>query len=117
LESIHSLKLSNLNKTWIFDLDGTIVKHNGHLNNTEELLHGVKEFFINNIKNEDYVLILTARQKKYKKITENFLKLNNIRYNKVIYDLPTGERLLFNDKKESGLVTAYSFNLIRNEGL
>lgn len=111
------LDSKNLNKTWIFDLDGTLVKHNGYLFKNEEILPGVIDFFKKNIKNDDYVLILTARDIHYKNQTELFLKENNIKFNKILYNLPTGERILFNDKKESGLKTAYSINLERNKGL
>jgi hypothetical protein len=112
----NNINLSNLSHTWIFDLDGTLVYHNGHL--TEEgdsLLPGVKEFF-NKISN-DYVIILTAREEKYKKQTEMFLDKNDIKYDLIIYDIPHGERLLFNDKKNSGLKTSFSYNLERNCGL
>lgn len=111
------LNFSNLNKTWIFDLDGTLVLHNGYKNGEDILLPGVKEFYNKYIKVGDYVLIVTARDSKYKDITEKFLFDNGIFYDKIIYDLPVGERLLFNDIKESGLITSYCFNLKRNEGL
>ena len=37
------LILSTLSKTWIFDLDGTLLKHNGYKTDGEDsLLEGVK---------------------------------------------------------------------------
>ena len=107
---------SDLNKTWIFDLDGTLLKHNGYKNGGEELLPGVKDFF-SKISKDDRIVILTARDTKYQQITENFLKDNGIRFDHIIYDLPTGERILFNDKKPSGLKTAYAYNLDRDSGI
>ena len=107
---------SNLSKTWIFDLDGTLVKHNGYKNEGEQLLPGVKEFF-SKISKDDKVVILTARDKEYQQITERFLKENQIRFDHIIYGLPIGERILFNDKKPSGLKTAYAYNLERDAGL
>ena len=107
---------SDLNKTWLFDLDGTLVKHNGYKNDGEELLPGVKDFF-SKISEDDKIIILTARSLEYKEITEKFLKENNIRFDHIIYDLPIGERILFNDKKPSGLKTAYAYNLDRDTGL
>jgi len=107
---------SDLNKTWIFDLDGTLVKHNGYKDKKEELLSGVGEFF-SEISSEDKIIILTARSSEYKKETEDFLQKNNIRFDKIIYDLPTGERILINDKKPSGMKTAYAINLERDVGL
>lgn len=39
------LILSTLPKTWIFDLDGTLVKHNGYkLDGADTLLAGAKEY-------------------------------------------------------------------------
>lgn len=108
---------STLNKTWIFDLDGTLVVHNGYKTGRDTLLPGVKEFFKSNINDNDYVLILTARSSEYRDITEKFLLDNLIYFDRIIYDLPVGERILFNDKKDSGLITAYCVNLKRNEGL
>lgn len=108
---------SDLNKTWIFDLDGTLVVHNGYKTGVDTLLPGVKQFFQNTIKTGDYVLILTARKSEYKDITEKFLFDNGIFYDRIIYDLPYGERFLFNDEKESGLITSYCFSLKRDEGL
>lgn len=107
---------SDLNKTWIFDLDGTLLKHNGYKNGGEELLPGVKEFF-SKISKDDRIVILTARDTKYQQITETFLNDNGIRFDHIIYDLPIGERILFNDKKPSGLKTAYAYNLDRDSGL
>jgi len=108
------LELSSLPKTWIIDLDGTIVRHNGYKYGKDELLEGVKDFF-NKISNEEEIIILTSRKLEYKEQTINFLKENNIRFNHIIFDLPYGERILINDKKESGLLTAYAINKERDE--
>jgi len=107
------LKLSSLPKTWIIDLDGTILKHNGYKEGKDELLKGVKEFF-DVIPNEDTIIILTSRETKYTGQTINFLKQNKIRYDHIIFNIPYGERILINDKKESGLLTAYAINKERN---
>ena len=49
----NQLNLSTLSKTWIFDLDGTLVKHNGYkLDGMDTLLEGVKEY-LENIPRED----------------------------------------------------------------
>ena len=40
----NKLILSTLPKTWVFDLDGTILKHNGYkLDGEDTLLKGVKD--------------------------------------------------------------------------
>jgi hypothetical protein len=108
---------SDLNKTWLFDLDGTLVKHNGYKNGADILLPGVKKFFDENIIDTDYVLIITARESEFEGIAEKCFLENGIYYDKIIYDMPNGERILINDIKPSGLKTAYSYNLDRDQGL
>lgn len=110
--------LSTLPKTWIFDLDGTLITHNGFKQEKEEILCGVKEFFKENVKEEDYVIITTGRPTEHAEAAIKLLAENGIKVNNVISNLPLGERLLFNDiKPNTGLKTAFSFNLERNGGL
>ena len=107
--------LSSLPHTWIFDIDGTLVKHNGYM--TEEgdsLLDGVAEFFAS-IPAEDMIILLTARSSNHREITEKFLAENNIRYDHIIFDVPVGERILVNDTKPSGLKTAYALERTRDK--
>lgn len=117
MEQIHQITVSCLSKTWLFDIDGTILKHNGYKVGQEEILPGVKEFFAKNVKQEDYVILLTSRKLCFIEETKQFLLKNNIKFDIIVPNLPYGERILFNDKKNSGLVTAYSFNLDRDSGL
>ncbi len=110
------IELSSLSHTWIFDIDGTLVKHNGYkIDGHDTLLPGVKEFFANTIQEDDFVILLTSRDECYKATTEQFLKENGIRFHQVIYNLPYGERILMNDKKPSGLDMSYSINTNRDE--
>ena len=113
------IKLSkNLSHTWFFDLDGTILKHNGYIDDKKDtLLNGVKEFF-KKIPPKDIIIITTSRDKKNSKKTINFLKKKKIRFDKIIFNLPYGERILLNDvKPRNNLKTAISINLKRNSGL
>lgn len=108
------IKLSRLGKTWILDLDGTMVIHNGYLNNgKDEFLSGAKAF-LQAIPNSDLVVFVTSRKKEYAELTEAFLKENGIRYDSIIYGAPYGERILINDKKPSGLTTALAVNTERD---
>ena len=110
------LVLSPLSKTWILDLDGTLVKHNGYKTETgDELLPGTKDF-LKKIPETDMIIIVTGRSSEATEETELFLAENNIRYDRIIYDTPYGERILINDRKPSGLQTAYAVNLNRDEG-
>jgi hypothetical protein len=110
------LRLSSLNKTWIFDLDGTLVRHNGYKNGVDEFLPGARDF-LSSIPEGDIVIILTSRLEEFHDITVKFLKENHVRYHKIIFDIPTGERLLFNDNKPSGLKASYAVTCERDQGL
>lgn len=110
------LTLSALAKTWLIDVDGTMVKHNGHLSGEDILLDGVLDFF-SKISDDDKIILLTSRNSSYKKTLQKFLKKHKIKYHDIIFDLPVGERILVNDKKDSGLRTAYSVNKTRDKKL
>ncbi len=110
-----TVTLSPLNHTWILDLDGTIVKHNGYkLDGFDTLLDGANAF-LKSLPDSDMVIIVTSRTTEYKEITENFLAEHKIRYDHIIYNAPYGERILINDKKPSGLPTAVAMNCERDE--
>ena len=107
--------LSTLPHTWILDIDGTLVKHNGYL--TEEgdtLLEGATEF-LESIPEKDMIILLTARPSSVRDITEKFLAEKNIRYDHIIFDAPVGERIVINDNKPSGLVMAYAVERTRDK--
>ena len=109
------LVMSSLSKTWIFDLDGTLVVHNGYKIGRDRLLPGVKDF-LNSIPETDYILIVTSREEEARFNTERFLYEEGIRYNKIIFEMPMGERILMNDKKPSGLPCAFAISIDRNQG-
>ncbi|GMO38178.1 MAG: hypothetical protein Ta2B_17900 [Termitinemataceae bacterium] len=110
------LKLSILNKTWIFDFDGTLVEHNGYKYGEDKFLPGV-EALLKSIPSDDFILIMTAREEKAREKTEKFLQDNGIRYNEILFEIPMGERILVNDSKPSGLKMAYAIACKRNQGL
>lgn len=102
------LVLSKLGHTWILDLDGTLVKHNGYkMDGHDSFLAGAKEF-LNSIPDKDMIIFMTSRREEYRSVTEMFLRSNNIKYNQIIFGLPYGERILINDNKPSGLKTGYT---------
>ena len=109
------LMLSTLSKTWIFDLDGTLVKHNGYkIDGHDTLLPGAKEY-LEEIPAEDFILIMTSRADEYKKITLNFLHENGIRYDQIMFNIPMGERIVVNDRKPSGIDMAVGVNVDRDK--
>lgn len=109
------VKMSPLAKTWILDLDGTIVKHNGYkIDGKDSFLDGAEKF-LENIPEEDLIIFVTSRTENEKKLTEDFLEKHHVRYNTIIYNAPYGERILINDAKPSGLETALAYCTKRNE--
>lgn len=106
--------LSTLPKTWIFDLDGTLLKHNGYkIDGHDTLLDGAKDY-INAIPDDDYILILTSRTNEFRESTISFLKDNGIRYDAILFNIPMGERIVVNDRKPSGIEMAVAINMDRD---
>ncbi len=109
------LILSTLPKTWIFDLDGTLVKHNGYkAEGKDTLLPGVKEYLAA-IPKEDKIIIFTSRTEEYKEETLQFLKQKHIRYDNILFEIPLGERIVVNDRKPSGIDMAVAMNVDRDD--
>lgn len=112
---MEKIKVSSLGKTWIFDLDGTVVRHNGYKTDGHDtLLDGAKEF-LDSIPKDDMVIFITSRKKEYRDMTEQFLKDNGIKYQGIIFDAPYGERILINDRKPSGLPMSIAVNTKRDK--
>ena len=108
------LILSTLPKTWIFDLDGTLLKHNGYkLDGKDTLLDGVKEY-LDELPKEDKIIILTSRLEEYGEMTIEFLREQEIRFDQILFEMPMGERILVNDRKPSGVDMAVALNLERD---
>ncbi len=114
------LFLSSLPKTWIIDIDGVIFEHNKYKelqpDEDETPLPGVVDFF-SRIGKPDFVILVTSRDERYRERTERSLKKADVCYNVIIMNLPVGERVVINDRKSSGLDTAFAINLRRNDGL
>ena len=109
--------LSSLGHTWILDLDGTLVKHNGYkIDGEDSFLEGA-EAFLASIPAKDMVIILTSRTEDFRKQTEEFLLGHGVRYDVILYNVPYGERILINDDKPSGLLMAVALGKERNSGL
>lgn len=109
-----SMILSTLPKTWIFDLDGTLVKHNGYKEDGRDTLLAGARGYLAGIPPEDKIIILTSRTEEYRGMTVRFLEENGIRYDGILFGMPMGERILVNDRKPSGLDMAVAVNLDRD---
>lgn len=112
---MNKMVLSTLGHTWILDLDGTIVKHNGYRINGEDKFLPGAEKFLKGIPRKDMIVFLTSRTDEYRKATEKFLAEHGIRYDHIIFNAPYGERILINDDKPSGLKMGIAVNKKRDE--
>ena len=110
------LEMSCLSKTWFFDVDGVLVKHNGYLNGGDIWLDGAVEF-LKNLSQEDKIILTTSRQQEDLNWLIKQLNSNGIEIYSSITGLPHGERVVVNDSKPSGLRTAFSVTLNRDAGM
>lgn len=109
------LILSTLPKTWIFDLDGTILKHNGYkLDGKDTVLAGAAEY-LQELPTEDRIVIFTSRTEDYRQMTLDFLAEHGIRYDEILFNMPMGERIVVNDRKPSGIDMAVAVNVDRDK--
>lgn len=108
------LILSSLGHTWILDLDGTIVKHNGYKIDGQDTFLDGAEAFLKSLPEQDKIIFLTSREDHLKERTESFLTEHGIRFDGIMYGMPYGERILFNDCKPSGLKMGIAVNMERD---
>lgn len=111
-----ALTLSPLAHTWLIDLDGTVLAHNGHLAGEDRLLPGVEAFWAQ-IPPGDVIIIMSARADIHRDASLDLLTRHGLRYDQAIFNLPHGERILINDAKPSGLAMALAVSVARDEGL
>ena len=98
------------------DLDGTILEHNGYLHGEDKLLPGALKF-AKKAYETGMLILMTARSEEYRTETVLFLERAGILYHAILFDIPIGERILINDKKPSGLKTAFAVNIERDKGI
>jgi hypothetical protein len=109
-----SLEVSNLNKTWIIDIDGTIFIHNSYLTGHDKIVEGFLEFYKKNITENDVIILVTSRKREYSLQTKESLEFFGVKFSHYIDELPAGERIIINDRKPSGLLTAHAINIARD---
>jgi hypothetical protein len=110
--------MSDKNRTWFIDFDGTLVFQKSHLSSTDRILPETIEFFKNHIKDDDCVVITTAREgKEHKERISRFMSAYGLKCDLIVCDLPTGPRIVVNDKKPDGTITAHSISLKRDSGI
>jgi hypothetical protein len=121
--SLETFRADRAKKMTIFiDLDGTIIKQNDNysVNSKEiEVLPGSLER-LNNWKNQGHTIVITTgRPIEYEEQLIIALTELNIPYDRFITGLPSGPRLIINDKKpyNSFIEMASAVQLPRNKGI
>jgi hypothetical protein len=104
-------------KTWFLDFDGTIVYQKSYLEEEDYILPTTIDFFTNVVRDNDFVIITTGREKHHEERIEKFMRSFGLKCDMIICGLPTGVRVLVNDMKPDGTKTAYSYNLVRDDGM
>jgi len=109
-----------MRNTFFLDLDGTLVQHLEdfelvHETNFLPVLPGAKEQTNKWHCNGDMIIITTARPESIRKLTETQLQNAGIVYDLLIMGIGAGDRILVNDKSESGRNKAFAFNVERNK--
>jgi biotin carboxylase len=107
------------NKVFFFDFDGVIVEAGAPYGKNvwadSKVIPGAKEKIIELKQKGHTIFILTSRTSKALKDTVAILESNNIPYDKIITDIPNGQRVLINDYAPSNpYPTAEAINTKRN---
>jgi len=113
--------MNSKQKTFLIDIDGTLVKHRGNLHRMTieepEVLPDVVEKFLKWRKDGHYIVLTTARAQGARYITEKQLAKLGIFYDRLIMGLTNGPRVLINDTKPDGVQTAFAYSIERDAGL
>ena len=110
-------------RTLLIDLDGCIFRQGNRwpdiaVDPVKDLLPGVKKKLAEANLAGHKIIILTARTWPEKSLTERQLREAGVKYDTLICGLPTGQRILINDRKnEEDTPMAVAVNLRRDEGL
>jgi hypothetical protein len=110
-------------KTIICDIDGCLIEYehktlSGKITNENpKLCHGVIEKFHEWDLKSYNIILLTGRRESTRDQTEKQLRKLGLFWDQLVMGVGPGPRHLINDIKSDGTHTAFSYNLVRNEGL
>lgn len=109
-------------KTIFLDIDGTLVKHKPIFENTSPdseliLLDGVLEKLYEWDMKGYRIILTTGRKESLRNATEQQLNKLGIFYDYLIMGIGGGDRILINDKKSDGRITAFAICPDRNLGI
>ena len=114
--------MDNRPKTVFIDIDGTLVKHatpatSANIDYSPQILPGTLNKFMEwDIKGYNIILV-TGRRESMRKVTEDQLRSLGIFYDQLIMGIGGGPRVIINDKKTGGQLTAFSINIDRDLGI
>jgi len=110
-----------MRKTIFCDIDGTIFVHRSNLEAMlmmEPVLLPFVSFRFMEWREKDYYIVLTtARPEGCRRRTEEQLAKLGLFWDQLIMGLPVGPRVVINDTKTSGQVTAIAVPVDRDKGL
>lgn len=110
-------------KTVFVDIDGTIIHFltpfSQSITNpsSNELLPGVYDTFQEWEAEGSCIILTTARPECLRNITEQHLLSLGLFWHQLIMNVGNGPRLLINDRKPNGDLSAFAINVPRNKGL
>ena len=113
---------TKFSKTIFCDIDGTLIKHSSPIESSKpnfkaEILPGVleklKDWSLKNYK----LILTTGRRESQRQVTEKQLSELGITYDILIMGIGRGSRVVINDRKPDGTLTAESYCLDRDCGL
>lgn len=112
----------DLPKTLFLDIDGTLVEHkNPNLTSLPShkmnVLDGTIEKLLEWNKKGYTIILVTGRRESNREITVKQLQEAGIFYDQLIMGIGRGPRVVVNDLKPNGIISAYSFNIVRDSGV
>ena len=108
-------------KTVFIDIDGTLLRHMGDSDHmmtprTEAIAGTIPK--LREWHEKGYcIIITTSRPEGLRDLTTKQLTAVGIFFDKLIMGLPRGPRVVINDTKPDGTITALGYSLPRDEGI
>ena len=110
----------NQRKTYILDIDGTLLYHIGDFRYIQEYkslqaLPEVRDKITKWHCDGHMIILMTARPESLRTITESQLQASGILYDMLIMGVGQGKRIIVNDIADSSEEKARAYNVFRNE--
>jgi hypothetical protein len=109
-------------KTIFIDIDGTLVSHappgtSAHPYHQPDTLPGTVQKLMEWDAKGYNIILVTGRRESMREVTEKQLRNLGIFYDQLIMGIGGGPRVLINDNKPDGTLSAFSINIERNVGI